>query len=94
MTSTLNNDTKNLTKLSHNSDSLPMNMTSASISNNFDNDYIILCLYVDDILIFGTSLDVIQRIKDYLSQNFDMKNLGSSDRYWEWRYPEPLMKFH
>ena len=42
---------------------------------NFDNEYIILCLYVDDIIILGTSFDVIQKAKDYLSQNFDMKNL-------------------
>jgi len=45
-------------------------------SKNFNNDYIILYLYVDDILIFDTSLDAIQRVKVYLSQNFDMKDLG------------------
>jgi len=32
-----------------------------------------------DILIFGTSLDVIQRVKDYLSLNFDMKDLDHTD---------------
>ena len=48
-------------------------------SMKFDNDYTILFLYVDNILIFGTSLITIQRVKDYLSQNFDMKNLGPSD---------------
>ena len=37
------------------------------------------CLYVNDILISGTSLDAIQRVKDYLSQNFDMKDLGPAD---------------
>jgi len=42
---------------------------------NFDNDYIIICLYVDDILILRTSLDAIQKVKDYLSLNFDMKGL-------------------
>ena len=35
-------------------------------SKNFDNEYIILCLYVD-ILILDTSLDVIERVKNYLS---------------------------
>jgi hypothetical protein len=35
---------------------------------------VILCLYVDDILIFGTSNDV----KSFLSQNFDMKDLGEA----------------
>ena len=41
-----------------------------------DSDYIILCLYVYDILIFKTSLETILKVNDYLSQNFDMKDLG------------------
>ena len=40
---------------------------------------VILCLYVDDILIFGTNLDVIDEVKSFLSQNFDMKDLGVAD---------------
>ena len=32
---------------------------------------VILCLYVDDILILGTSLDVIKETKDILSNNFE-----------------------
>nr|ASR75387.1 retrotransposon protein [Oryza barthii] len=40
---------------------------------------VILCLYVDDILIFGTNLDVINEVKSFLSQNFDMKDLGVAD---------------
>jgi len=40
---------------------------------------VILCLYVDDILIFGTSLDVIKKVKDFLSNNFEMKDLGETD---------------
>jgi hypothetical protein len=40
---------------------------------------VILCLYVDDILIFGTSLDVINEVKTFLCQNFDMKDLGEAD---------------
>jgi hypothetical protein len=39
----------------------------------------ILCLYVDDILIFGTSIDVINDAKSFLSQNFDMKDLREAD---------------
>jgi hypothetical protein len=38
-----------------------------------------LCLYVDDILIFGTSLDVINKVKTSLCQSFDMKDLGEAD---------------
>jgi hypothetical protein len=40
---------------------------------------VILYLYVDDILIFGTSLDVINEVKIYLCQNFDIKDLGEAD---------------
>jgi len=38
-----------------------------------------MCLYVDDILIFGTSLNVIEEVKNFLSKNFDMKDLGVAD---------------
>jgi hypothetical protein len=31
---------------------------------------VILCLYVDDILIFGSSLGVIEEVKKFLSNNF------------------------
>jgi hypothetical protein len=40
---------------------------------------VILCLYVDDILIFETSLDVIKEVKDFLSRCFEMKDLGVAD---------------
>jgi hypothetical protein len=40
---------------------------------------VILCLYVDDILIFGNSLDVIKEVKDFLSRCFEMKDLGVAD---------------
>jgi hypothetical protein len=38
-----------------------------------------LCLYVDDIFIFVTSLDVINEVKTFLCQSFDMKDLGEAD---------------
>jgi hypothetical protein len=40
---------------------------------------VILCLYVDDILIFGTNIDVINEVKSFLSTKFDMKDLGEAD---------------
>jgi hypothetical protein len=40
---------------------------------------VILCLYVDDILIFGRSTRVIDEIKSFLSRFFDMKDLGPAD---------------
>src|SRR3954466_11745899 len=42
-------------------------------------DSVILCLYVDDILIFGTSMIVINEVKSFLSKSFDMKDLGKAD---------------
>src|SRR3954462_5223237 len=40
---------------------------------------VILCLYVDDILIFGTNLNAIKEVKDFLSRSFEMKDLGVAD---------------
>ena len=40
---------------------------------------VILCLYVDDILIFGISLNVIKEVKEFLSQSLEMKDLGETD---------------
>ncbi|KAK1683427.1 hypothetical protein QYE76_044275, partial [Lolium multiflorum] len=40
---------------------------------------VILCLYVDDILIFGTNMKVIHEVKSFLSNCFDMKDLGEAD---------------
>ena len=40
---------------------------------------VILCLYVDNILIFGTNIDVINEVKSYLSKSFDMKDLGEAN---------------
>ena len=36
---------------------------------------VILCLYVNGILIFGTNLKVIEEVKSFLSHNFEMKDL-------------------
>jgi hypothetical protein len=40
---------------------------------------VILCLYLDDILIFWTNLNVIKEVKEFLSQNIEMKDLGETD---------------
>ncbi|KAK6144709.1 hypothetical protein DH2020_021529 [Rehmannia glutinosa] len=40
---------------------------------------VILCLYVDDILIFGSNIHVINDTKKFLSNHFDMKDLGAVD---------------
>jgi hypothetical protein len=40
---------------------------------------VILCLYVDEILIFGISTRVIDEIKSFSSRCFDMKDIGPAD---------------
>jgi hypothetical protein len=40
---------------------------------------VILCLYVDDILIFGSNINMIKEVKDFLSSNFEMKDLCEAD---------------
>lgn len=39
----------------------------------------ILYLYVDDILIFGTNTTIIDEIESFLSKYYDMKDLGEAD---------------
>lgn len=40
---------------------------------------VIICLYVDDMLIFGTSQDEVDKTKKFLSSSFDMKDMGEAD---------------
>ena len=44
-----------------------------------ENTCIIVCLYVDDMLILETNIGVIKSTKKMLSDNFDMKDLGVTD---------------
>ena len=47
----------------------------------FLNDkFIILLLYVDDMLIVGQDVDMIQKLKRQLSKMFGMMDLGSAKR--------------
>jgi len=41
--------------------------------------YTIICLYVDETLIFGTDIEQVENTKEFFSQNFDMKDLGEAD---------------
>ena len=43
------------------------------------SDHVMLCLYVDDILIFGINLELVKDVKTYSSKNFDMKDLGEAN---------------
>ena len=42
------------------------------------NETIILCLYVDDILLFGTNIEIINEIKRFLKRHFEMKDMGEA----------------
>ena len=42
-------------------------------------DFLILSLYVDDILLAGNDIDMIAVIKGWLSFNFDMKDMGETN---------------
>ena len=45
---------------------------------SFDNSYIILLLYVDDVLIAGSSIEEIKNLKKQLSKQFAMNDLGAA----------------
>ncbi|RVW83922.1 Retrovirus-related Pol polyprotein from transposon TNT 1-94 [Vitis vinifera] len=47
---------------------------------SFDNSYIILLLYVDDMLIAGSSIEKINNLKKQLSKQFVMKDLGAAKK--------------
>jgi len=44
-----------------------------------ENSGVMLCLYVDDILVFGNDKLLINDIKKFLKNSFDVKDLGPID---------------
>jgi hypothetical protein len=56
-----------------------VNEADSCVYYRYGGGGVILCLYVDDILIFGSSLKVIEEVKKFLSSNFEMKDLGEAD---------------
>nr|GEZ28084.1 zinc finger, CCHC-type [Tanacetum cinerariifolium]GFA14512.1 zinc finger, CCHC-type [Tanacetum cinerariifolium]GFA63391.1 zinc finger, CCHC-type [Tanacetum cinerariifolium] len=40
---------------------------------------VIICLYVDDMLIFGTDQDQVNKTNEFLSSKFDMKDIGEAE---------------
>ena len=46
---------------------------------NTTSSYVIICLYVDDMLIMGSNNDIIKATKRMLNSKFDMKDLGVAD---------------
>ena len=48
-------------------------------TRNTQSEYVIVCLYVDDMLIIGSNNDVIKATKKMLTNYFDMKDMGVAD---------------
>ena len=44
-----------------------------------DGRCVVVCLYVDDLLIFASDLDLVRDVKNFLSSKFDMKDLGEAN---------------
>ncbi|GJX33215.1 retrovirus-related pol polyprotein from transposon TNT 1-94 [Tanacetum coccineum] len=45
----------------------------------YKNAFVIICLYVDDMLIMGTNMDVINQTKKMLHSSFDKKDMGEAN---------------
>ena len=55
-------------------------MDHCCYQKKFDSSYIILLLYVDDMLIAGSDIQEINRLKKQLSSEFEMKDLGAAKK--------------
>ncbi|KAL0312877.1 UNVERIFIED_CONTAM: Retrovirus-related Pol polyprotein from transposon TNT 1-94 [Sesamum radiatum] len=58
-----------------------LNQSDKCVYSKFDNsgNGVIICLYVDDMLIFGTNQHQVDLTKDFLSSRFSMKDMGEAD---------------
>ncbi|KAK1413803.1 hypothetical protein QVD17_35586 [Tagetes erecta] len=58
-----------------------INQADKCVYSKFDKSGkgVIICLYVDDMLIFGTSQDQVDKTKEFLSSKFSMKDMGEAE---------------
>nr|GEZ51474.1 zinc finger, CCHC-type [Tanacetum cinerariifolium] len=58
-----------------------LNQSDKCVYRNFNNSDkgVIICLYVDDMLIFGTDQNQVDKTKKFLSSRFSMKDMGEAD---------------
>jgi hypothetical protein len=63
------------------SNGFSLNQADMCVYSKFDTSGkgVIICLYVDDMLIFGTNQDQVDKTKKFLSSKFDMKDMGEAD---------------
>ena len=61
------------------SDDFRVNESDKCIYYKFENDICtIICVYVDDLLIFSSNIHAVNKVKSLLNANFDMKDLGEA----------------
>nr|GEV72613.1 hypothetical protein [Tanacetum cinerariifolium] len=58
-----------------------LNQSDKCVYRNFDDSGkgVIICLYVDDMLIFGTDQNQVEKTKKFLSSRFSMKDMREAD---------------
>nr|GEX22474.1 zinc finger, CCHC-type [Tanacetum cinerariifolium] len=58
-----------------------LNQSNKCVYSKFDDfgKGVIICLYVDDMLIFGTDQNQVDKTKKFLSSRFSMKDMGEAD---------------
>ena len=58
-----------------------LNQADKCVYSKFDTsgNGVIICLYVDDMLIFGTDQNQVDRTKEFLSSSFPMKDMGEAE---------------
>ncbi|GJT22106.1 zinc finger, CCHC-type containing protein [Tanacetum coccineum] len=58
-----------------------LNQSDKCVYSKFDDSGkgVIVCLYVDDMLIFGTDKNQVDKTKKFLSSRFSMKDMGEVD---------------
>nr|KAJ0207161.1 hypothetical protein LSAT_V11C500238120 [Lactuca sativa] len=63
------------------SNGFALNQAEKCVYSKFDTSGkgVIICLYVDDMLIFGTDLEEVDKTKKFLSSSFDMKDMGEAE---------------
>lgn len=63
-----------------------INQSDKCVYSKFnDGQGVIICLYVDDILIFDTYIEQIKNTKNFLSSNLAMKDMNEADIIFEIR---------
>nr|GEY03635.1 zinc finger, CCHC-type [Tanacetum cinerariifolium] len=63
------------------SNGFSLNQADKCVYSKFDasSKGVIICLYMDDMLIFSTDKDQVNKIKEFLSSKFDIKYIGEAE---------------